>query len=436
MTIPRVRQPGRISRLIEKVAYGASAVILFSVVHLTADKIDRLARKASRLPVSEFFLQLVDAVHDHAPAIKTVAFVCALLITGWPILKFLAVTIPGPGRFARLARVLIVAGGVAVAVGVLAFRPGTDSMGTNYALLARDPFAQSTSSHSTRLLMPALAYIFHLRDFQPYYLFTVFLTVAFIALLYLWTEDHAPLRTWQLISLCTCSFVIFQYQYGGYPDILVFLFFILIMQKNISQEARLSLLILALLTHESSLFVGSILAWRYLDRKNLIGYLLLAFAYGTIWLWLSGWDIQAIAGKHSVGGKSGLEWLAASRAQELLGVLVSYKAVWLAIAAALWISVREKLFTDAVFIAACLGAGIFMTTLGVDTSRLMGFAFPGALAAIAVVANRAKSRSPTNLLSVILLLNLLAPSFYIGLNGWIEFFPGVYNLLYGWIAST
>lgn len=406
--------------------------IAFLIVHLTEDKLDRLLRRAMRLPMSDHVFYWVGTIRDHAPSVKALVFIFVLIILFWPILRHFIQgikfsTLAGTGK-AILATVAIF-----IAVALFTFRPGTDSMGTNYAIIARDPFSQNTSSHSTQLLMPALACFFYLRDFKSYYLFSVLLTLVFIALLYSWMKYHASLKIWHFVSLFTCSFVIFQYQYGGYSDILVYIFFVIVMGDNTNQDAKLSALVLALLAHVSSVFTGIILAFRYLDRKNLFGYVLLVAMYGLIWLWVSDWNIQAIMATHSVEGRSGVDWLIQSPLQEIMGILVSYKVLWIAFVTAIWVSLKKRLFQDGIFIVACIGSGLLMTILGVDTSRLMGFAFPGILIAISVIQNQLEVKKSHQLLGTLFLLNLVAPSFYIGLNGWIEFYPGIYNFLYGWM---
>lgn len=90
---------------------------------------------------------------------------------------------------------------------------------------------------------------------------------------------------------------------------------------------------------------------------------------------------------------------------------------------------------DLIFMLACAAAGILMTVFGVDTSRLMGFAFPGFLVALAVVTKYLEQGKAKRLLIPLFIVNLLLPSFNIGLNSGIEFFPGLYQFLYGWMAS-
>lgn len=423
-----------ISRLIQAFVYWGGILLLFLIVHLTASRIDWFLRRWTRSSIFPLLTANADAIRAYAPIIKTILFICAVAILCIPILVDSYWRLQH-SKISNIARAVSGALLVSFLLYLFVFRPITDSMGTNYSIIARSPFTQDSGIHNKRLLMPALAYLFYVRDFQPYYIFSAVLTITFIALLSDWTKDHAQLSTWQVLSLCTCSFVLFQYQYGGYPDILVYILFILVMQDYMGSSSKLSLLILALLTHEASVLVGSILAWRYFDRKRLIFYLLAVILYAVIWFWVSGQDINVMLRGHKVQGLSGFAWLASAPFKELIGVLVAYKAMWIIFFISLWISAKQRLFPDMIFILACVTAGIGMTIFGVDTSRLMGFAFPGLLVALALVYKHLDSMKSKRILSLIFLLNLILPSFNLGLNGGIEFFPGLYQVLYGWMAA-
>lgn len=423
-----------IKRFLLTFAYWWGVLALFLIVHLTASRIDWVLRRWSRSSILPLITANADLIRSYAPTVKTAIFICAVVILCIPIMMDVYKKLRS-SKFREIALGFLGAILISFLLYVLVFRPMTDSMGTNYAIIARSPFAQDSGVHNKRLLMPALAYLFHLRDFQPYYIFSAVLTIAFIALLLHWTRDHAPLSIWQVFSLCTCSFVIFQYQYGGYPDILVYILFILVMLDYTSPSSKFSLLILALLTHEASVLIGSILAWRYLDRKSFVLYILAVLLYGLVWFWVSGQDVDVMLRGHKVEGLSGLAWFTNVPLKELIGVLVAYKAIWIIFFISLRVSVQKHMFRDMLFILACVGAGIFMTVLGVDTSRLMGFAFPGFLIALALVYKHFDSVNSRRILSLIFLLNLILPSFNIGLNGGIEFFPGLYRVFYGWMAG-
>jgi hypothetical protein len=78
--------------------------------------------------------------------------------------------------------------------------------------------------------------------------------------------------------------------------------------------------------------------------------------------------------------------------------------------------------------------GIFMTFVGVDTSRLMGFAFPGLLLAIRTIRHQMAPRAAERTLAIVFAANLLIPSFYVGLNTGIVLRPGLYEQMYRIVA--
>ncbi len=412
-------------------AYYASVLILFVIVHLTVNRIEWLLN----LWTSDSWLSRYDLRTDlilfYAPLLKSILFTGALLIVSFPIFANIVESLRKAQRRESFVALGVAAAAI-VLLGILVFNPGTDNMGRQYARMSSSPFAEKANWFNTRLLMPFLGYIFHLRGQWPYYVFSVVLSAVFIALLYGWNKDGGMgLTFWQLVSLSTCSFVIFQLQMGGYPDILVFIFFILVMQKNMKQDAKLSLLILALLTHESSALIGIILAWKYLERDKFIAYLGSILTYAVLWNLFSRIYIDGILISHNVNDRTGWEWVLRRPMREVFGVLVSFKAVWILVIAGITIAWRKKMIQDLLFMLACIAAGILMTILGVDTARMMSFAFPGFLVGIGILAQQLAGDVKRRLFNGVFFLNILIPSVYIGLIGTVEFSPGLYRFVFG-----
>ena len=116
--------------------------------------------------------------------------------------------------------------------------------------------------------------------------------------------------------------------------------------------------------------------------------------------------------------------------RELLGVLISFKAVWILGFAAIFVAWQQKLNRDLLLVLACIGAGILMTLMGVDTARMMSFAFPGFLAAILILAQYLQQGTKSRVFNAVFALNLFIPSIYIGLVSSIAFTPGLYKIIY------
>ena len=88
-------------------------------------------------------------------------------------------------------------------------------------------------------------------------------------------------------------------------------------------------------------------------------------------------------------------------------------------------------------IGAVLGAGLLMTFLGVDTSRLFGWTFMAFLVAWKELAKLGQYRFK-RMIDITLLINLLVPTVYVQLNFEPSIRPGLYQtiaeLLSGLIA--
>ncbi|HUH95754.1 MAG TPA: hypothetical protein VLZ89_00230 [Anaerolineales bacterium] len=418
---------------INVIAFYASIMALFVVVHLTQDILQSALQGPWLPPALKFAGTRSNIVLTAAPAFKAFVFLLCVSIVCLPLLGDLFRKV-GSLELAALGRAILTGLGAALILSLLGFCLGNDGMGLNYARISERPFDQDSTEYSTRLFLPALAYILHLRGFWPYYAFFVCLTIGFIALLQIWNEENAHLNFWQFISLCTSSFVIFQFEIPGYPDILVFIFFILVMQRRLASRAKLSLLILALITHESSMLIAVLLAWRYLQRKDFITYLGAVIIYGVIWLTASGFSLSPILASHEVAGRSTLAWLLQAPLQEIIGILVAYKALWIFLIIGIVLAFRQRLFADALFMLGCVIGGLVLTVFGVDTSRLMGYAFPGLLLAIATIRS-APGRMGERAASLIFAVNLCIPSFDSVLSSGAFSAPGLYALLYSWLRS-
>ena len=387
-------------------------LFLSLIVHLTTDKLILFFNTDAR---------------SIAPVLKAVVFLASMIALAVPIAKDALHT----WRASNWRDILVP---LAVALGVMAvsfaltFQPEPLALGVDYSLRSLSPFTQISDWQNTRLLMPTLSYFLFLRGTSLFYVFFLALTLLFIAMLYAWTRAHARIALWEFLSLCTASFVAYQFQIPGYPDILVFIFFLLVMRADFGPAAKLSALLLALITYESSFIVGLILAWKYLPRKEQVIYLLAIGIYGFVWLAVWNFDAGAILSSRNVEGMSGLQWVMQNPWLEILGVLAAFKALWVVM---LWAasSAFPSKRSEAWFILAVTGAGILMTISAVDTSRLMGYAFPALLVSLSVLTESASIPTGRRVLSLLFGVNLLIPSVYVGLNSGMRTFRGLYGRL-------
>jgi len=411
----------------------AIIIVLFTVVQITEDVLQHVVKSPWMVTTLKLPGDRSDALLEGAPLFKCIVFVLCVSILSFPFIRDLYKNL-GTIKLCRLGLSFVGGLGTAIILGFLAFCIGEDGMGTNYARISERPFNQGTTEYSTRLLMPVIAYILHLRGFWLYYLFFIILTIIFIALLLGWNDTNTHLNFFQFVSLCTSSFVIFQFETPGYPDILVFIFFILVMCCRFNSSAKLSLLILALIAHESSILIGLVLAWRYLEKDDVFTYVVTVILYGVVWFIASGFSVNPILAAHTIEGRPVIAWILQSPLQGIIGLLISFKALWILLGFGAVLAFRQKLFADTGFIVGCIIASLVMTLLGADTSRLMGYAFPGLLVAIGTIKSM-PGKMNKNIFSLIFLINLCIPSFNSVISSGIFLAPGLYEIIYHWLGS-
>lgn len=424
------------STLLGRFLYCGSILTLFVIIHFTQDRINWLVSITSPLAGLESFQPTSDLMRIYVPSLKGLAFLCSVSILLIPILKDMRNALRSI-ESKKIVQPVINAIVVTILLMILVFNPGSKSLGSDYAKISRNPFTTNSGLFNTRLLMPAFANVLFFRGNWLYYLFSIILTILFIALLYSWMKSNSPMPFWQFVSLCTSSFVIYQFQTPGYPDILVFVCFILAMQDITSYKSKLSLLILALATYESSLFVGVIFAWRYLQRKGFFAYVLALIGYVIVWYATTGFDLGIILASHNVSGTPGYEWFFRLPVQGLLGIFIGNKLLWVVLFWGMVLAWKLKNIRDFGFMTMTVLASLLMTALAVDTSRLIGFTFPALLVALSIITQYTPQRK--QLLSILFLINLIIPSFNLGLNidllKSINWSSGLYERLYSWIPN-
>jgi len=417
------------------IAYWVSVLCLFGVAQATQDRLDSALTALASL----FGFGLLDsnrqALLSYAPSLKGLLFLISLAFLLAPIARDMHRNL-AQSTLREVVSTLVLSLAALVLLGLLVFHLGNINMGEGYALRSLDPFGQMADWYNRRLLMPATAHVLFFRGGWLYFAFGLLATACFLAVVQIWFRVHAPLPFWQFISLCTSSFVISQFQSPGYPDILTFTFLALVMSRGFSQESKTALLVLALATHEGSLFIGTVLAWRFLDRRHFASYMLLLFLYGLIWLAGSCFQIETLLSSHHVRGMSSIQWVIQNPKAELLGLFVSFKVVWVLPALSVYIGIKRRQWRNVVFVSLCGCVAVLMTFLGVDTSRMAGWAFPAVFISLQTIHSHLAPRQASRLLSSVFLANLLIPSFRVGLNSGIVVRGGGYSYLYDLIMSA
>lgn len=271
----------------------------------------------------------------------------------------------------------------------------------------------STVSYHQRFLMPAVAHLLFFRGDFWYLIFSYLCTFIFYFTIILWFHSNKIIFSyWKVFSLGTLSFVSFQILVPGYPDVLVGIFILIAFIFNLSTQAKLSLFVLSAASHEASLIIWFSLSLMLFDSKGFLQFLLITALYIILMLTVNT-SFTEILSSRDVGGTSSLEWVLNYPNREALGILFGFKALWIVVIGASIYLIRQKMYIPFLQIIFILGAGFFMTLLGVDTSRLFSWAFMAVLLSWKIL-NDAGGKWIT-LLNTALAINLIVPTVYVQL---------------------
>lgn len=192
-------------------------------------------------------------------------------------------------------------------------------------------FEKSTSVWSfQRFLMPATAYILFFRGQIFFLIFSLLCTVGLIYLVQLYFhKNNIQLKKWQLISIFTSSFIASRLQYPGNPDVFVHSFLLTPLIFPLSGLAELSLLALALASHEAAIIIFFVIAVFFKERKLALKYFQVIFLYILIWFVSIKFDISSLLVTQQIRQFSPLGSIIANPSRELLGIFFSYKLLWI-----------------------------------------------------------------------------------------------------------
>jgi len=305
-------------------------------------------------------------------------------------------------------------------------------MGIRYAVMAVAPFEEGANQYYRRVLMPAAAHLLGFRGPHLYWLFSLVLTFTEVWLI-AWTLWH-PLRQAQLnntrrflwlASLLSSSFVIYHFQFPGYPDVLLFVLVLAVVSSEASPMAYCAGMALSLAAHEGAAVIWLPIALFLLPKMERSIALGTASLYGAFWL-IGSWcgSSDAIAA-HSVGGRAAWEYLKSELGWAVLGVFFSFKLLWILSLYGIWGMVRKGERWLALAASASLAFPFVLAVVAVDTSRLVGFGFLGLLIPLNEIL--AKQGFSQRWLTYLLGANLLVPSYYVGTNTGPQLFTGFYK---------
>ena len=307
--------------------------------------------------------------------------------------------------------------------------------GELYGAFASDPFHESlTSPIRLRPLSPWIAHFLFLRG-QAFMAFPLLCAVLFLAVVIRLARKNGLGGAEAILMASLVAFtspVLFTLHFAGYVDSVSFLFIALAMLWVGSDLAVAACAALALLNHDSNLFV---LPWlMFHAARHRSGWLrrfrlgvAFAVAFAVVALVRHGIELRAPvkwAPSWYLNGAYLSENALLNVRGVWLGVFMAFKLFWfLPVLAALelWLRKRRLELFDMSLSVFCGLSTLLITS---DESRLPALAFPALLMA-AMVLRRQLSEPPrfARWLTVLLFVNLLLPQYYVGQSKPIVFFP-------------
>lgn len=359
-------------------------------------------------------------------SVRAVLFLCVtsalLAIIGKPLIAFFR------GQRGQLPyRKLLQRTVITMAIVALLIVPSQlGIMGIGYAAFSVEPFSSTDHSYQLyqRLMMPALAYFLQFKDEVMFHFFSLVITGICIFGIQLFFETRkSPLSLLETVSLSTVCVVATQFQSPGYPESLVIVSALVMVTIPLNSFTRIAVALFALFVHESSALLFGAIALQYFTKEEKQLYAAAIFLYALCWIASFGFDIEQLLAVRNVGGMSGIDWLLAHPFREVLGIVASYKMLWMILIIALrYFPAHIKSFL------VLLLPGIIASAIAVDTTRLLALSFLPFLFAMEYAKRYALLSSSRSVL--LHGLNIIVPSVYVGLNSGIVFFNGIYQLLY------
>lgn len=280
-----------------------------------------------------------------------------------------------------------------------------------------------------RFLMPATAYMLFFRGQIFFLIFSILCTFVMVYLAQLWfVKNNITLRNWELISILTSGFLATKLQYPGSPDVFVHSLVLILFIFPLGELAELSLLALAIASHEASIILFIAIAACFKERKSAIKYLAVILIYIFIWLLSIRFDISTLLYIPQIREFSPLQTIIANPKLEILGIFYANKLLWIPILTSLVILARKRDYRTALQIMSLIGSGFVMTLFGVDTIRMFEWSFITILISIKIVHEK-NDVIFRKFVSIILGLNLLIAPLYVDLH-WVRPPTGIYNLIY------
>jgi hypothetical protein len=305
------------------------------------------------------------------------------------------------------------------------------SFGRSYARISTDPFSQEADQLYRRLLLPGLAYLWHVNGVLYVIFFWVFLLFAALTVRTYFLDHGIDLSVLQEVSFLTAGIFAASFDFPGNPEIVVFLFAMLALitfeADGYFSEKQLAAFSLALIAHESAaviIFLPMICVL-FRPRSWIPSAGMLMLYGGAVLANFSFHPAEPLRIQTEVSGHPASYYFQHSLLLEALAVLLSFKVFWVLIVVALFYLLRSRSRTG-YFVLFALALAMASTSIATDYSRLISFATVPLILCFIEAHRRLSSR----IFRWIVITNLLTPSFAAYGVGKIIAFRGLYYLVF------
>ena len=423
-----------------------SIIILFAITHFAVDMLPGV----NSAPQSGSLAQNVTRFEYAYIAAKGIAFRISVIILAIPVIAAFYRFLRSLER-RQLQKALLISSLVFIILGVLCFPysdgGGLRSMGVDYGAISSNPFAVRSGFFYRRLLQPGVANVLGFGGMNLYYLFTLVITfllvfITTLAIQRLLSNDSSGTiepsigaDIWMgmvVLSAATTSYVIFHFQFPGYPEQLGYIFLLLMAFVPMSSRTRWSAVALGLASHEIMIFaLVPVIVFCFQSYRERIVALAIVGLYGLLWLSAYRFHFLGLVRVHTdlAPAVNTIDIFMAEIRWVFLGALSAHKLLWATLVWAAISLIRRKQFYLALGLISIALAPLATLVVAADTSRLAGLGFLGILLAIAILHNTSQSIWERNALRCLLTVNILAPSVYISANYHRIPCPGLYELM-------
>ena len=380
-------------------------------------------------------------------SLKKFLFFMALLVFGYPIVGALCQSGPFWKRLG-LKRLAISAAAIFLILSAITLpyvispyglpprKSGLGGLGYWFGEMSLAPFSFDADVYYGRLLKPALAHYLHLSGYARYHLFSLACTYLLVFFTLTLLESKLPIgRTsdqrprvlqgfgarWLIyVSVMTCSFIMVSFQEPGKVDDLAYVMILCMATIPMTAQARLGLLTLCVLTHESiALAVVPILIF-WLPKEEKVQAVLVIGAFFVIMALSYGFNPSQVLEGHGSVTKGGSVWRIAigNPGYVLAALFFTYKLWWAVFLCVVWRLWTRSQIVDlqALVVTTCFP--LLLCLLAWDTTRIAGIGFLGMLVAVVLFMKEAASTSTMQrrLLLFAATFSLIIPSYQIILD--------------------